>query len=652
MRQLLPALAILFLMSLKAQTEPLTGRIIGSTYSVDYTTGNPSTTVNTKESVFDDNLNTFFASYDRSYTWVGLDLGEKHVITKIAYAPRNGSAARMQLGVFEGANSPDFTDAVPIYMIKDAPQEGKLTTKYPRVTKGFRYVRYVGPNNVRCNVAELKFYGKKGEGNDNRFYSATNLPLVVIHTDSAKEITSKTIYTPGIIHVISDEGSSIFTDSLDIRGRGNGSWIFPKKPYKLKLANKKRLLDMPAKARKWTLINNYGDKTLMRNALAFKISEAIGMDYTPACRLVDVIVNGEYEGTYQLCDQIEVRKNRVGITEMAPVDIAEPNLSGGYLLEVDAYADQEKSHFTTSSSAYSLPVTIKSPDEDDIVPQQFNYIKDYFGKMATRLASNLYLNAKYGYRNFLDPESFLKHFLVGELSGNTDTYWSVYMYKDRDSTRFRTGPVWDFDLAFENDSRTHPISDINTFLYASSKSSCAGNMRGFVGRVIGAERKLLQTIWSKARYDRGLDLYNLNLIIDSLENELKESQNLNFIRWPIMNQIVHQEYQCAGSFENEVQVIRDYLSYRMPWMDKMVGLTPVGIDDNKVSEGSITPVDGGMRISGFAREAEITVYDVSGMTVARTIVSRSETTINLAPGVYIVKAVSDGVTLKNKIVVR
>ena len=654
MRQLLPALAILFLMplSLKAQTEPLTGRIIGSTYSVDYTTGNPSTTINTKESVFDDNLSTFFASYDRSYTWVGLDLGEKHVITKIAYAPRNGSAARMQLGVFEGANSPDFTDAVPIYMIKDVPQEGKLTTKYPRVTKGFRYVRYVGPNNVRCNVAELKFYGKKGEGNDNRFYSATNLPLVVIHTDSAKEITSKTIYTPGIIHVISDEGSSIFTDSLDIRGRGNGSWIFPKKPYKLKLAHKARLLGMPAKAKKWTLINNYGDKTLVRNLLAFRISEIMGMEYTPAGRMVDVMFNGEYKGTYQLCDQIEVRKNRVGITEMAPVDIAEPNLSGGYLLEVDAYADQEKSHFTTSSSAYSLPVTIKSPDEDDIVPQQFNYIKDYFGKMATRLAGNLYLNAKYGYRNFLDPESFLKHFLVGELSGNTDTYWSVYMYKDRDSTRFRTGPVWDFDLAFENDSRTHPISDINTFLYASSKSSCAGNMRGFVGRVIGAERKLLQTIWSKARYDRGLDLDNLNLIIDSLENELKESQNLNFIRWPIMNQIVHQEYQCAGSFENEVQVIRDYLSYRMPWMDKMVGLTPVGIDDNKVSEGSITPVDGGMRISGFAREAEITVYDVSGMTVARTIVSRSETTINLAPGVYIVKAVSDGVTLKNKIVVR
>lgn len=630
---------------ISAQTvKKLSGTPMGSE-KADYSSGGP-------EVVFDGNLSTFYGSNQRSNTWVGLDLGKKHVITRVAYASRKDWAQRMLLGIFEGANNPDFSDAVPLYMIKKTPENNILTYATIKVSRGFRYVRYVGPNNVRCNVAEIRFYGYESEGDDSQFYTPTNLPAVIINTEGAKTIDSKETYLPGIISVISEAGKNFYSDSLEVRGRGNASWNFPKKPYKLKLANKKRLLDMPAKARKWTLINNYGDKTLMRNALAFKISEAIGMDYTPACRLVDVIVNGEYEGTYQLCDQIEVRKNRVGITEMAPVDIAEPNLSGGYLLEVDAYADQEKSHFTTSSSAYSLPVTIKSPDEDDIVPQQFNYIKDYFGKMATRLAGNLYLNAKYGYRNFLDPESFLKHFLVGELSGNTDTYWSVYMYKDRDSTRFRTGPVWDFDLAFENDSRTHPISDINTFLYASSKSSCAGNMRGFVGRVIGAERKLLQTIWSKARYDRGLDLDNLNLIIDSLENELKESQNLNFIRWPIMNQIVHQEYQCAGSFENEVQVIRDYLSYRMPWMDKMVGLTPVGIDDNKVSEGSITPVDGGMRISGFAREAEITVYDVSGMTVARTIVSRSEATINLAPGVYIVKAVSDGVTLKNKIVVR
>lgn len=625
-------------------SKALSGTPIGSE-KADYSNGGP-------EVVFDGNLSTFYGSNIRSNTWVGLDLGAKHVITRIAYASRKGWPQRMQLGIFEGANNPDFTDAVPLHLIKDTPQDNALTYATVNVSRGFRYVRYVGPNNVRCNVAEIKFYGFEGEGDDTQFYTPTNLPLVVINTDGARTIDTKEVYLPAIISVISDSGKEFYSDSLEVRGRGNASWNFPKKPYKLKLAKKKRLLGMPAKAKKWTLINNYGDKTLMRNAIAFKISEAVGMDYTPACKMVDVIVNGEYEGTYQLCDQIEVRKNRVDVTEMTPEDITAPNLTGGYLVEIDAYADQEKSKFTTSSSAYSLPVTIKSPDEDDITQVQYNYIKDYFGRMAARLAGNLYLNPEVGYRNYLDPESFLKHFIVGELSGNTDTYWSVYMYKDRDSTRFRTGPVWDFDLAFENDSRIHPVSDIKTFLYASSKSSCAGNMRGFVGRVIGAEKERLKHIWSKARYDRGLTADNLTHIIDSLQSELDESQKLNFIRWPIMNQIVHQEYQCAGSFENEVQVVRDYLAYRLPWMDSMIGLTPVGINGSKAAEGSITAVAGGVRISGIASTAVANVYDISGIEVVRAEVDRGGKTISLAPGIYIVKVETDGGMLKYKVVVK
>ena len=64
----------------KQETAPvkLTGTIIGTQYSVDYDNGNAkSTTVNTKNNVFDGNFDTYFASYDRSRTWVGLDLGKK-----------------------------------------------------------------------------------------------------------------------------------------------------------------------------------------------------------------------------------------------------------------------------------------------------------------------------------------------------------------------------------------------------------------------------------------------------------------------------------------------------------------------------------------------------------------------------------------------
>ena len=143
----------------------------------------------------------------------------------------------------------------------------------------------------------------------------------------------------------------------------------------MKFDEKQQLLDAPAKAKKWTLINNYGDKTLMRNILAFELSRRFGLAYTPYCHPVDVVLNGEYRGCYQLCDQIEVNKNRVNITEMEPEDVDLPELSGGYLIEVDAYASTEASHFY---STLGTPVTIKAPYDEDIVNAQTRYITDYW----------------------------------------------------------------------------------------------------------------------------------------------------------------------------------------------------------------------------------------------------------------------------------
>lgn len=642
-RILLPLFSIMLSVgSVCAQSSELKGTAIGSTQS-SYASGDASV-------AFDGDLSTFYASDVRSNTYAGLDLGEKYVITKVGFASRAGWAGRMLLGVFEGANNPDFTDAVPLYMIKETPEDNVMTYADVDVSRGFRYVRYVGPNDVRCNVAELKFYGYKGEGDDTKLYTPTNLPVLVIHTDSAKAITSKEIYVKGIISVVSDGGASVYSDSLEIRGRGNASWSFPKKPYKLKLAKKKKLLGMPAKAKKWTLINNYGDKTIIRNVLAFHLSECMGLSYTPAVRLVDVMLNGEYQGTYQLCDQIEVKKNRVDITEMTPEDNTGTNLTGGYLVEIDAYASQEKNMFNVGT--YSLPITIKSPGEDDITTQQYNYIKKTFSQMVARVASSLYLNPTVGFHKYLDKESFMKHFLVEELSGNTDAYWSVYMYKDRDSTKFYTGPVWDFDLAFENDARTHPISDINSFLYASSKSSAAGEMRTFVNRVINSDKKLLKHLWSEARNLHGITVDDLNLYLDSLQTTIYESQKLNFTRWPIMNTLVHQNYQITGSYEGEMQTIRDYLEWRIPWLDNMIGLTPVGIESVEISDSNIEATDGGITISGLATTATVSIYDISGIEVATREVPRGETHISLTPGIYIVKATNGSDTLKKKVIVK
>ena len=95
----------------------LTGTVIGTQQTVDYNTWAQSTTVNTCANAFDGDLDTYFASWERSYTWAGLDLGTPHIITRVGWAPRNDvhGEERVLLGVFEGANSPDFMDALPLY---------------------------------------------------------------------------------------------------------------------------------------------------------------------------------------------------------------------------------------------------------------------------------------------------------------------------------------------------------------------------------------------------------------------------------------------------------------------------------------------------------------------------------------------------------
>ena len=552
-------------------SEKLSGTVIGTRYSVDYNTGQQSETVNTKNDVFDGNYDTYFASYDRSQTWVGLDLGEPHVITKVGYSPRITQPSRVVTALIEGANKPDFSDALPLYIIKDSATERTMTYADVSCSRGFRYVRYVSPNDKRCNLAELEFYGYKGAGDDSQLYQLTNLPTVVINTANAEEITSKEVEITSTVYIISQDGTNLLVDTeTGVRGRGNASWNFEKKPYRLKFSQKRSPLGAPAEAKKWTLLSNHGDKTLMRNILAFEVSRRMGLAYTPFCYPVDVIVNGEYRGCYQLCDQVDVRPNRVDVTEMKTSDNSGTNLTGGYLIEIDAYASTtEKVYFYSN---HGTPVTIKSPDDDKITTQQRQYIENYFNTMEASVFASNYTDVTNGYRKYLDLDSYLRHFIVGEFIGNTDTYWSVYMYKERGDDRFYVGPVWDCDLAFENDYRTYPINDTNDFLYCGKSSGASEAVNQMNNRIIKNDplaHAELVALWEEAKRN-GLDAASMLEYVDETVELLEESQELNFKRWPILNQWVHMNFQALGSYEAEVGTIRTYIQQRVTKLDELI----------------------------------------------------------------------------------
>lgn len=560
---------------------------------------------------FDGDENTSYLANQASYSWVGLDLGDPHVIKKVEWTAPSNNPGQVLLGVFQGANNEDFSDAVPIALIDNASDSGKDVD----CSRGFRFVRYVGPANSYCNISELQFFGYPGEGNDSRLWQVTNLPTFVINTVDGEIPYDKEHDISSTVIIISENGTDVLEKSeTSIRERGNASRQFPKKPWRIKFDKKQNVLDAPAKAKKWTLINNYGDKTLMRNLLAFDIARAFDMDYVPYCAPVDVILNGEYKGCYQLCDQVEINEGRLDIVEMGPEDNEGEALTGGYFVEVDGYADEEPVWFTTS--LYKLPITIKSPDDEEITDEQRRYIEDYFNSFEALLRNSV---SSPQYREVFDVPSFIRHMLVNELAGNPDIYWSVNMYKDRTDPKIYTGPVWDFDLAFNNDFRCYPVTQRsgNGYLWNTNSIWTATGMQNVARLIISLDPETaadILNIWSSARSD-GLTPEWLESKIDEYGELLARSQRLNFLRWPILSTKVHNNPVALGSYEAECDAIRNFVYSQFHHLDEVIGYP---IDD----ESTVPDVE------MIDENTELEYYTLTGIRV----------TTPTLPGIYVVKS--------------
>ena len=539
---------------------------------------------------FDNNPSTYYSASGSKMQWVGLDLGEPYVITRISYTSAKGAqyADRMLLSLFEGANSPDFMDAMPLYLISSTPANGKETTTDVNVSRGFRYIRYVGmrelgdsytPGFSYCNVAELKFYGHAGEGDNSQFYQITNLPTLSVHVQddilpAETDKNNKVEYEAQSV-LVYDGGKMLQEYPITFRVRGNYSATASEnKAFRMKYNDGKSHHVMkggknesPAKAKKWVLINSYRDKTLMRNPVAWAMSKRAERSWTPWSQVVDLVVNGDYRGTYTLADAVTISKNRIDITEMTANDTIGEALTGGYFVELDNYYSDEPINFKSSRGN---KLSVHDPDEDIIHKTQYEYIVNTWNKMESVVFSSNYSDKEKGLRSVLDLESFLKWFLVSEFNGNTDMICQVFKFKERGDDHFYTGPIWDADLALENDENTYPANQRMDWTY---KVRCStGNWDQFLTRVLSDPSSFaeLQEMWAKLRKKGAFDPKAVAADVDSLREEVRASATLNFIRWPYLTQYISLNPQVPGSWEEEVDRVRDYVHDRVAWMDEML----------------------------------------------------------------------------------
>ena len=275
------------------------------------------------------------------------------------------------------------------------------------------------------------------------------LPVVYINTEAP--IVSKDDYVKGSLYIdaLATGYESLGTEAAPItgqfKGRGNWTWSgFDKKPYRIKLDAKQKVLGMPSN-KHWCLMAHADDDLgYLRNYTGYMLSEQLGLRWTPKTVPVELVLNGEYEGLYFLTEQIRVSGKRVDITEQD--DNATDSVSGGWLVEIDNYEEEGNVEFL-EGNGQQIWVTMKSPEilskaQRDYVTGQLLSINDaLYGSSAATLWS------------LLDLDEAVKFDLVQELLEDCESYHgSCYLYKERDrhgkTEKWFFGPVWDFGNSY------------------------------------------------------------------------------------------------------------------------------------------------------------------------------------------------------------
>ena len=433
----------------------------------------------------------------------------------------------------------------------------------------------------------------------------SELPVVYINTENGAPIVSKEDYIDAELIVQGNETynsktTKLYSGATEIRGRGNSTWGQPKKPYRLKLDKKTDLLGM-GKSKHWVLLANYLDESLQRNTLAYNLSGAMGMEQMETV-FVDVVLNGDFVGNYQLCENIRVDPTRVdifdweGFAEDAAAVIADteglskddaddlekymaeksmawitsgtvsfngstytvadypeievPGITGGYLLELDEYYD-EVSKFKTINGQ---PIMFKNPEFVGTNPDMMDYVREYVQAFEDAVRSDSYTAQYEGetlhYSELFDFDALVDYWLINEIFFNEElNKKSTYMYKDIDGLMFM-GPIWDMDWSSGGEGQTYHTEQWATRYYSTNAQ--ANSWYKFLIQDPYFIIKAQERYW-EIRNDQ---VEAMLAELDSNYELLKTSARANGQRWGY-----------GSDYKKYVDNLRNWFTDHLTWMD-------------------------------------------------------------------------------------
>ncbi len=396
----------------------------------------------------------------------------------------------------------------------------------------------------------------------------------------------------GTASVVAADGTSIYEGKLNqIKGRGNTSWDLAKKPYQIKLDKKADLVrtgNAENKSKTWLLISDGYDSSALRNVIAYSYAQLLGVSKAIDFDIVDLYYDGEYRGTYLLCEKVQIAKGRVdiedleeknedlnpGIDDATIVDgvnsygmeiryaqsIANPsNITGGYLIEHEVSWER----YTTESAYFAVMIggelqhfVCKSPEIWSYEEADYMscLLQDVFDAAANDgIVPTWRGSSRAGMKlsDFIDVDSFARAYWVNEILKNPDGYvWSSgYLFKDIDSngsSKIAFGPVWDFDLSCGNETNGdwgNPVLE-STGWYTRNAALVSSLMKSQ-----DIENAVANT---KSAAISGLRAFLNGGSFDTTADRVTASLEMNELVW--------------GGRDEDRNDVRDWLNNRLDWV--------------------------------------------------------------------------------------
>lgn len=416
------------------------------------------------------------------------------------------------------------------------------------------YIDLPGIGNLTLNE-----YLYKIRGSDTKAEEAPYRPAK-IQVVATSDTTSPDYLESFTEDAIDENGNT----NLEIKVRGNSTADAEKRPYRLKFASKKTSTDGKAHKhdllgygyakRNWTLLANVNDKSQLRNALTYHIGKAVGMPFCPGYKFVDLVINNEYRGTYQVSDHCEVDADRINV-----------NADTGWYVEFQGRNDMCDYPMCFAEGGMMLNINNPEPaDENDTTQRNaiINPIKDWFLDGWKKAFGVGYTNPASGWRAYNDEETLIKFWIATELTGDYDGLMSVKAYREADG-KLCWGPLWDKDLAFGNwRSMADPDGKLVAHLQQASCVQAYFDKLTQDPDFMAHAKEVLDNLIS------GGIKATLLARIDEMADVVRETQEFNHTKWGDHPSGAFGCVDGLANYQAYVEQLKDWLSDRIDYVQQ------------------------------------------------------------------------------------